>query len=240
MSDSSERVALVTGGTKGIGFAIARRLVDIGASVAISARTAADVERAAAELDERGPGDTFGFVCDVRDPAACQRLVEAAVERFGALDVLVNNAGIGIMKPIQELTVEEFQVTIETNLCGVFYCSKAAASHLSEGDGGWIINIGSLAGRNTFSGGAAYNASKFGLIGLSEASMLDLRYDNVRVSMIMPGSVATEFAGNAVDEASTWKLRADDVARAVVDLLAYPPHALPSRIEMRPSTPPRR
>ncbi len=147
---------------------------------------------------------------------------------------------MGILKPIQDLTVEEFQTQIETNLGGVFYCTKFAAAPLAEDDGGWIINIGSLAGRNAFPGGSGYNASKFGLRGLSEASMLDLRYDNIRVSMLMPGSVDTGFAGNQVSEATAWKLQPADVARAAVDLLRYPGNALPSKIEMRPSAPPRR
>jgi NAD(P)-dependent dehydrogenase (short-subunit alcohol dehydrogenase family) len=167
-------------------------------------------------------------------------MVEETVERFGGLDVLVNNAGLGIFAPLQDMTVQQFQQQIETNLGGVFYCSRAAARHLSAGEGGWIINIGSLAGRNAFPGGSAYNASKFGLTGLSEAMMLDLRYDNVRVSHIMPGSVNTTFAGHEIGDSAEWKLQSEDVAQAVMDLLAYRGNALPSKIEMRPSQPPRK
>ena len=239
MLDLNGKVALVTGGTKGIGFAVAQGLAASGAAVAFCARTEADVEAAQEGLSASHPGRTVGVVCDVRDPDACAGLVAETVKEFGGLDVLVNNAGLGIFRPIQELTVEEFQVQIETNLGGVFYCSKAAIPHLSGGAGGWIINIGSLAGRNTFPRGTAYNASKFGLRGLSEAMMLDLRYDNVRVSTIMPGSVHTEFGGNVMAAEGAWKLQGEDVARAVLNLLAYPENALPSKIEMRPSQPPR-
>lgn len=240
MNELAGRVAIVTGASKGIGRAIAERLVEDGVMVTVSSRSREDVDRVAAELTEQGPGDAMGWVCDVGDPAACEAMIEATVDRFGGLDILVNNAGLGILKPIQELSVEEFQVQIRTNLCGVFYCTKFAAPHLSGGNGGWVINIGSLAGRNAFASGSGYNASKFGLRGLSEASMLDLRYDNIRVSMLMPGSVNTEFAGNQIIDEGAWKLETDDIARAVVDLLHYPGNALPSKIEMRPSTPPRR
>jgi len=239
MSDLQGKVALVTGGSKGIGLAIAKGLAGSGAAVSICARSESDVQAATKELAAAEPGRAHGIVCDVRDPEACSRMVAETVETFGGLDVLVNNAGLGVFRPIQELSVEEFQIQIETNLGGVFYCSKAAIPHLSAGAGGWIINIGSLAGRNTFPRGTAYNASKFGLRGLSEAMMLDLRYDNVRVSMIMPGSVHTEFGGNVLTAEGAWKLQGDDVARAVLDLLAYPGNALPSKIEMRPSQPPR-
>jgi NAD(P)-dependent dehydrogenase (short-subunit alcohol dehydrogenase family) len=231
---------LVTGGTKGIGRAIAEALVQTGCHVAISARTAGDVGRAEAELAGLGGGQVLGVVCDVRNPSACADLVKTTVERLGRLDVLVNNAGMGVFKPIQEMSIEEFQSQIETNLGGVFYCSKAAIPHLSAGEDGWIINIGSLAGRNAFARGTAYNASKFGLRGLSEAMMLDLRYDGIRVSTIMPGSVNTAFAGTEPGSEGAWKLQGDDIARAVLDLLRYPGNALASKIEMRPSQPPRR
>lgn len=240
MTDLSGRIALVTGGSRGIGLDIARALAGAGASVAVSARTAADVDAAAGELEALGPGRSLGIVADVRDPADCARMVERCAAELGGLDVLVNNAGLGIFAPIQELSVEDFQTQIDTNLSAVFYCSKAAIPWLSAGDGGWIINIGSLAGRNAFARATGYNASKFGLRGLSEAMMLDLRYDNIRVSLIMPGSVNTGFAGNETGPSNDWKLQGGDVARAVVDLLGYPPSALPSKIEMRPSQPPRR
>ena len=240
MIDLTGKVAVVTGATKGIGLATAKALAEANANVVISARTEGDVHAVAKSLNSGSDVNVLGVVCDVRDPAACQSMVDQTVERFAGIDVLVNNAGLGIFAPLPELTVEQFQQQIETNLGGVFYCSKAAAPHLSLGDGGWIINIGSLAGRNAFPRGTGYNASKFGLLGLSEAMMLDLRYDNIRVSLIMPGSVNTAFAGNETGDSAQWKLQSDDVARAVLDLLAYPGNALASKIEMRPSQPPRR
>jgi len=240
MIDLTSKVALVTGGTKGIGLATARALAKNGAHVVVSARSEEDVQSVASALDGESVGDVVGVACDVRDPDACLQMVDQVAQRFGHLDVLVNNAGLGIFAPLQELTVEQFRQQIETNLGGVFYCSKAAAPYLSSGAGGWIINMGSLAGRNAFPKGTGYNASKFGLVGLSEAMMLDLRYDNVRVSLIMPGSVNTAFAGNETGDAAQWKLQSEDIAQAVLDLLAYPGNALPSKIEMRPSQPPRR
>ena len=232
------KACVVTGSTRGIGLEIARALARGGADVAVSSRSAADVRRVAAEVDALGHGRTTGIACDVRDPEACRRLVDSAAERFGRLDVLVNNAGWGRFAPIDELSLDEWRLQIDTNLGGVFYCSRAAVPHLAAGDGGWIINIGSLAGRHAFAGGAGYNASKFGLLGMTEAMMLDLRHRKIRVSLIMPGSVNTGFRGqSAMHE---WKLDGSDVARAVTDLLAYPVRALPSRIELRPSRPARR
>ena len=230
-------VCVVTGSTRGIGLAIARGLARRDADVVVSARTDGDVRRVAAELAALGDGRTTGIACDVRDAEACRHLVDSAVERFGRLDVLVNNAGWGRFAPIDELSLDDWRTQIDTNLAGVFYCSRAAVPHLADG-GGWIINIGSLAGRHAFAGGAAYNASKFGLLGMTEAMMLDLRHRNIRVSLIMPGSVNTGFRGQSATH--DWKLDGSDVARAVTDLLAYPVHALPSRIELRPSRPGRK
>ena len=231
-------VCVVTGSTRGIGLAIARGLARRDADVVVSARTDGDVRRVAAELDALGHGRAAGIMCDVRDPDACGRLIDFAAERFGRLDVLVNNAGWGRFAPIDELSLDDWRLQIDTNLAGVFYCSRAAVPHLSAGGGGWIINIGSLAGRHAFAGGAAYNASKFGLLGMTEAMMLDLRHRNIRVSLIMPGSVNTGFRGQSATH--DWKLDGSDVARAVTDLLAYPGRALPSRIELRPSRPARK
>ena len=232
-------VALVTGSTRGIGRAIAAALVGRGARVAVSGRTEPAVRSASEELTHQGPGEAFGVRCDVRDPAACRALVDRTVERFGRLDVLVNNAAVGFFAKVHEMEDSEWDAQIRTNLDAVFHCSKAAVPHLIAGGGGWIVNMGSMAGRNAFSGGAAYNATKWGLLGMSEAMMEDLRHDGVRVTCVLPGSVDTDFMGASRGDTS-WKLTPDDVARAVLDLLDFPPHALPSRIELRPSRPPRR
>ena len=233
MPNLKGKVAIVTGSTKGIGLAIAERMINEGASVVVSARTESDVADLAGRLGERA----VGIPCDVADPAACQRLVDQAVERLGRLDVLVNNAGFGIFKPIGEMTVEEWRRQIDVNLGGVFYCSKAALPHLSRSGDGFIVNIGSLAGRNFFAGGTGYNASKAALVALTEAMMLDVRYDDVRVSIIMPGSVNTYFRGKEQSPERSWPLEADDVALTVMQLLDYPKGAHVSRVEMRPSKP---
>jgi 3-oxoacyl-[acyl-carrier protein] reductase len=235
MPDLTGKVAIVTGGTKGIGRAVAEHVLNAGGSVAICARSGDDVEAVASELGEQ----CHGVVCDVADPDQCAALVASTVERFGRLDVLVNNAGLGVFKPISEMSIEEWQIQIDVNLGGIFYCSKAALSHLSASGDGYIINIASLASRNTFAGGTGYNASKFGALGLSEAMMLDVRYDDVRVSIVMPGSVDTYFNGRDQVPERTWRLHVDDCAVAVMQLLSYPKEAHVSRLEMRPSQPKR-
>jgi 3-oxoacyl-[acyl-carrier protein] reductase len=225
------KVAVVTGGTKGIGRAIAEALLGQGARVVVGARTEGDVRRAAEEMG----ADARGVVCDVRRAEECARLLETAVEEFGGVDVLVNNAGVGVFAPVAELTVEAWDRVVETNLSGLFYCTHAALPHLKQRGGGWIINIGSLAGKNAFPGGAAYNATKFGLIGFSEALMQEVRHDGIRVSYIMPGSVATPGFSEA-----DWKIQPEDLGQIVLDLLATPERTLPSRIEVRPSRPPKK
>ena len=235
MPNLTGKVAIVTGSTKGIGLAIAERMVNEGASVVVTSSTASDVESVAERLGELA----VGIPCDVSDPDACQRLVDATIERLGRLDVLVNNAGLGIIKPMSEMTVVEWRAQIDVNLGGVFYLSKAALPHLSASGDGFIINVGSLAGRNPFAGGTGYNASKFGLVGMSEAMMLDVRHSSVRVSIVMPGSVNTGFGGGEHKTERSWKLEADDCALAVMQLLEFPKEAHVSRIEMRPSQPPR-
>jgi len=236
MPDSTNKVAIVTGSTRGIGLAVARRLAASGTNVVVSSRTAKKVMAIAKQLSDEGPGRAVGIACDVRDPDECASLVVGAVAAFGRLDVLVNNAGVGHMKSVKEMSLEEWRDQIETNLGGVFYCSRAAIPHLSASGDGWIINVGSLASRNSFAGGAGYNASKFGLLGMSEAMMLDLRFDGVRVSIVMPGSVQTDFGGLASTN-KAWALQADDVALAVAQLLEFPERALVSRVEMRPTRP---
>ena len=235
MSDLTGKVAIVTGSTKGIGRAIAEHLLEAGASVVVNARSAGAVEAIALALGDRA----FGIVADVGDASQCQRLIDATVEHFGRLDMLVNNAGLGIFKSISEMTVEEWQLQVDVNLGGVFYCSKAALPHLSTTGDGFIVNIASLASRNPFAGGTGYNASKFGVLGLTEAMMLDVRYEDVRVSIVMPGSVDSYFNDRQQVPERTWRLHVDDCAAAVLQVLSYPKEAHVSRIEMRPSQPKR-
>jgi len=234
--DLKEKVAIITGGSRGIGLSIAEAFLAEGASAFICGRDEATAQAAVKRLSAAGAGRVDGCACDVRRYEDCRAMVARAAERFGGLDILVNNAGIGIFKPVDQLAPEEWDSTITTNLSGVFYCSREAIPHLRKRGGGYIINISSLAGVNAFPGGAAYNASKFGLNGFSEAMMQDVRYDGIRVSYVMPGSVDTAFSGRESGEAS-WKLAGEDVARAVVDLVKFPSRALASRIELRPSRP---
>lgn len=233
MPNLTGKVAIVTGSTKGIGLAIAERMIEEGMSVVVSSRTAEDVAAVAARLGDQ----VIGLPCDVADPDDCARLVAEAVTHFGRLDVLVNNAGLGVFKSITEMSIEEWQLQVNVNLGGVFYLSKAALPHLSATGDGYIVNIGSLASRNTFASGTGYNASKFGLLGMTEAMMLDVRHDDVRVSIVMPGSVNTPFNDHETSPERGWKLEADDCALAVMQMLAYPKEAHVSRIEMRPSQP---
>lgn len=240
-SELKDKVAVVTGGTRGIGYCIAQALLAEGAKVFICGRDASALRAALESLGANAGDRVDGMVADVRRYDNCRRLIRAAAERFGGLDILVNNAGIGIMKPVDQLTAEEWDATIETNLSGVFYCCREAIPLLRQRGGGYIFNISSLAGVNPFAGGSAYNASKFGLNGFSEAMMQDVRYDGIRVSYIMPGSVDTDFAAVPGSKSrETWKLTGEDIAKAVVDLYKFPQRALASRIEMRPSQPPRK
>jgi len=235
MNSFDGKVAIVTGGTKGIGRAIARKLLDEGSRVVICSRTSEDVNRGVQELNEMAKDRVAGTTCNVGDVEDVRKLVEFAVKRFGGIDVLINNAGVGLFADVSEITPEQWREVIDTNLTGAFYCCHSAIPHLRRRGGGYIINISSLAGKNPFKGGAAYNASKFGLNGFSEAIMQDLRYDNIRVSYIMPGSVNTRF-GRSEGEQS-WKLAPEDVAQVVVDLLHHDPRCLPSCVEVRPSKP---
>jgi NAD(P)-dependent dehydrogenase (short-subunit alcohol dehydrogenase family) len=235
------KVAVVTGGSRGIGYCIAERLLREGANVYICARDAKVLQQSLAELRQQGDTQVEGMVADVRLYEDCRKLIRTAAERFGGIDILVNNAGIGIMKPVDKLTPAEWDATIHTNLSGAFYCCREAIPIMRQRGGGYIFNISSLAGVNPFPGGSAYNASKFGLNGFSEAMMQDVRYDGIRVSYIMPGSVDTDFGGAPGSRShQTWKLSGADIAKAVVDLYTYPPMTLASRIEMRPSQPPRK
>jgi len=233
-------VCLVTGGTRGIGRAIARMLLQEGASVAICGRRQDAVDEAVHALAaETGGGKVKGKAADVKDHVQVAALFEFIDRSFGGFDVLVNNAGVGVFKSVSELSVQDWQATIETNLSGVFYCSREALFRFETRSGGYIVNISSLAGKNPFPGGAAYNASKFGLTGLSEAMMLDKRDENVRVSYIMPGSVATEFGAHGAAAGSDWKIWPEDVAEIVRMLLQMPARTLVSRVEVRPAKPKR-
>ncbi|HLL48275.1 MAG TPA: SDR family oxidoreductase [Longimicrobiaceae bacterium] len=234
------KCAVVTGGSKGIGYAIAETLAGAGANVVISARNEAEVQEAARRLNEVSEGEVVGVASDVRRFEDVRRMIGTAVERFGGVDVLVNNAGVGGFGPVDQMEPEKWHQVIETNLNGVFYCCHEAIPVMRERGGGWIINIASLAGKNPLPGGAAYNASKFGLVGFSEALMLDVRQDDIRVNYIMPGSVATHFNGHTPTEEDAWKIQPEDIAQIVMDLLAFPGRTLPSRVEVRPSKPPKR
>jgi len=226
--------AVVTGGTRGIGRAIAEALLRSGASVAICGRTRETVDQACAELKHSSGGDIFGEAADVSKWDQMGHFFGTVASRFGGLDILVNNAGMGVFRSIQDLTPEDWSNTIGLNLTGVFNCCKQALPLLRQNDG-YIIQISSLAGINAFAGGAAYNASKFGLNGFSEAIMQDLRYENIRVSYIMPGSVDTDFSPRS--GRAEWKIAPQDVAEVVLALLHMPVRTLVSRVEMRPSKP---
>ncbi len=236
MSNLSGRVALVTGGSRGIGLAISRALVAGGASVLATGRQEAHLSEARKALKDHAAFETM--LADVRDHEQMSAAVRKAVDRFGGLDILVNNAGLGIFANVADLTPDQWRETIDTNLTGVFYACHAAIPELRKRGGGWIINVSSLAGKNAFPGAAAYCASKAGLNAFSEALMQEVRYDGIRVSYVMPGSVDTGFGGSG--EGADWKLAADDVAQVVVDLLGHPSRSLPSRVEIRPSRPKKR
>jgi 3-oxoacyl-[acyl-carrier protein] reductase len=231
----SGKVAIVTGGNRGIGRGIAEALAKESATVALTARALADAERAAKEI---GSG-ARGYACDVRAHEAVERLFAAVARDLGGCDILVNNAGVGTFGPVADMDPDDWRAMIETNLNGPFYCCREAIPQMKKRGGGYIFNISSLAGKNPFQNGAGYNATKFGLNGFSEALMMEVRYDGIRVSYLMPGSVATEF-GRGSTAKSGWALQPKDVGDVVLDLLRSPSHALYSRVEMRPSQPPRK
>jgi len=232
--------AVVTGGTKGIGRAIARALIGVGVDVVISSRHEEELTKTTRELNEVGPGRCAGAICDVRDESQVKEFFTHAATILGGLDILINNAGVGLFAPVEQMSGDDFRAVIETNLCGVFYCCHEAIPLLKQRGGGYIINVSSLAGANPHAEMAAYNASKFGLNGFSEALMQEVRHDGIKVSYIMPGSVNTEFGGDEPSATKSWQLQPEDIAQVVIDLLNYPQRALPSRIEIRPSQPPKR
>lgn len=227
--------AIVTGGTRGIGLAIAKSLAEAGASVAICARKQEDVDRTVGELAKQTNSKVVGKSADVSNSGQVSDFFRFVDDSLGALDILVNNAGVGVFRPVADLTLEDWHRVVDTNLSGVFYCCHEALPRLRKRGGGYVVNISSLAGKNPFAGGAAYNASKFGLNGFSEAMMLDHRYDDIRVSYIMPGSVDTEFGSSATG--AEWKIAPDDISQVVMMLLRMPPRTLVSRVEIRPAKP---
>jgi 3-oxoacyl-[acyl-carrier protein] reductase len=229
------KFAVVTGGTRGIGRAISEALLRCGASVAICGRSEQSVRRAVEEMAAATKGRVIGRAADVANPAEVAGLFRLADEQFGALDVLVNNAGIGAFASVADTAIDQWRQIIGTNLDSVFYCSREAVVRMRQRGVGFIVNISSLAGKNPFAGGAAYNASKFGLNGFSEAMMLDHRYDGIRVCAIMPGSVATDFSPQA--GAGDWKIAPEDIAEVVLAVLRMPQRTLISRVEIRPSKP---
>ncbi|MDQ3069728.1 MAG: SDR family oxidoreductase [Acidobacteriota bacterium] len=230
------RTAVVTGGSRGIGLAIAEAFAAAGVNVAITGRDE-EALAAAEQTLSRFEGRVLASRTDVRDYGAVETLMRTTAAAFGGIDVLVNNAGVGIFGPIDEMSVEDWHTVIDTNVNGVFYCAKAALPYLRKSPNAYVINISSLAGRNWFAGGAAYCASKAAVNAFSESMMQDVRNQDIRVSYIMPGSVATEFGGPAAGKPSDWKLQADDIARVVLDLVGSDRRALASRVEMRPSKP---
>jgi 3-oxoacyl-[acyl-carrier protein] reductase len=235
--DLKNKVALITGGSKGIGYAIAERLLEARASVFITARSVDSVEQALAKLTKKGKA--FGRDHDVRDEGQVRSMLADCQRVLGGIDILVNNAGIGIIgKTVEEITPDEFRSTLETNLFGVYYACHFAVPMMKKRGGGYIINISSLAGQNAHPKMAAYNASKFGLNGFTEALMQEVRQDNIKVSYICPGSVNTSFGNDTPSAEKAWQIQPEDIAEAVVDLLAFDARVLPSKIEIRPSKPP--
>ena len=234
------KVAIVTGGTKGIGRAIAEALINAGGNVSICARREDELHKAVSDLNRLDGGEATGTVCDVRNYDDITALFEHTVQTFGGLDILVNNAGIGIFTTVENMTPEDFRAVLETNVFGVFYSCHQAIPLMRKRGGGYIINISSLAGANPHPQMAAYNASKFGLNGFSEALMQEVRHDGIKVSYVMPGSVNTEFGGDEPSESKSWQLQPQDISRAVMDLLHHPDRSLVSRVEIRPSKPPKK
>jgi 3-oxoacyl-[acyl-carrier protein] reductase len=235
MEDQTNKVALITGGSKGIGLGIAEALLKAGYKVAITSRKQESADEAVEKLSSLG--EILGLAADVKDLGSQEAAVQAVISKWGQLDVLIANAGVGHFAPIDQMDAAAWLDTIDTNLTGVFYSVKATVEEIKKSKG-YIITISSLAGTNFFENGAAYNASKFGLTGFSQAIMLDLRKYNVKVSTIMPGSVATYFNEHEPDaEKDAWKIQPEDLGELVVDLLKMPARTLPSKIEIRPTKP---
>lgn len=232
----NNKTAFITGGTKGIGRAIAENFLQHGISVAITGRDDASTQRVAEQLSQQYGVPTIGKGCDVRDYNAQRALVQEIEQKWGRLDYVIANAGIGKFAPVHELEVDEWQQVIDTNLTGVFYTTKATVDALKKSEG-YLITIASLAGTNFFEAGSVYNASKFGVVGFTQAAMLDLRKFGIKVTTIMPGSVSTHFNDNEPSEKDAWKIQPEDIAEMVMDLIKMNPRTLPSKIEVRPTRP---
>ncbi|WP_336126943.1 SDR family oxidoreductase [Mesoflavibacter sp. CH_XMU1422-2] len=238
MSNLNNKVALITGGSKGIGYGIAYALMQQGVNVAITSRSVASAQKAAEQLNaEVSSAKAIGLEADVRELESQQQAVKTTVDTFGQLDIVIANAGLGHFGSIEDLTTTQWNEVIDTNLTGVFNSIKASVDALKASKG-YYITISSLAGTNFFAGGSAYNASKFGVTGFTQAVMLDLRKYGIKVSTIMPGSVSTYFNGNEPNDEGAWKIQIEDIGELVVDLLKMHPRTLPSKIEVRPTTPP--
>ena len=235
----NDKIAVITGGSKGIGYAIAETLLKAGVKVFICARDKAELKRALEKLSQSGEAN--GEICDVRSESQVKMMIDECVRVFGGVDILVNNAGVGFIgQTVEEMSPDKFRQTLETNLFGVFYACHYAIPELKKRGGGYIINISSLAGQNAHPKMAAYNASKFGLNGFSEALMQEVRQDNIKLSYICPGSVNTYFGGGEPSDEQAWQLQSEDIAQTVLNLLEMDERALPSKVEIRPSKPPKK
>ena len=239
MTQLQGKVAFITGGSKGIGFGIAKVLLQKGIHVAITSRSLENAQKAANQLSvfAADSAKVLALKADVRDYQQQQDAVKATESTLGSIDIVIANAGLGVFGSIEDITIEGWNQVIETNLTGVFYTLKSTLSSLKKTKG-YYITISSLAGTNFFAGGTAYNASKFGVTGFTQAAMLDLRTHGIKVSTIMPGSVSTYFNGNEPSQKDAWKIQQEDIGELVVDLLKMNPRTLPSKIEVRPSSPP--
>ena len=233
------KVALITGGTKGIGKGIAQSLLNLGINVAITSRSQKNADEAMTQLQASSQAKVMGVEADVRSYESQQKAIKTVLDKWGQIDILVANAGLGHFDNIKDLSIEDWDETIATNLSGVFYSVKASLEALTKSEG-YIFTISSLAGTNFFAGGSAYNASKFGLTGFSQALMLDVRDKGIKVTTIMPGSVATHFNGHTPSSEDDWKIQSEDLGQMVADLLQMHPRTLPSKVEVRPSKPPKK
>ena len=239
MQNIENKVALITGGSKGIGYGIAESMLSENMKVAITSRSQKAADKAALELQKIGKGEVLAIEADVRDYQSQQNCIQKIIDKWGTLDVLIANAGVGYFDSIENLTQEQWNETIDINLTGVFNSIKTSIPVLKKSKG-FIITIASLAGTNFFAGGSAYNASKFGLVGFTQAVMLDLRNEGIRVSTIMPGSVTSQFNNHSPNPDDAWKIQPEDLGQMIVDLLKINPRTLPSKIEVRPAAPPKK